>query len=143
MRRLIVVFTISLIISAQVGCSSKGDRAANTRGEGSGPSAPATPVSAAELIEAYRANESKADEKYKGKTLAVTGTVSGKGTDFNKNPYVELKADNPIIEVHCNYTDPDDASMAALKDGQQATITGVCAGRLSTWVILKESALQK
>ncbi|MDT4896213.1 MAG: hypothetical protein QOH25_1290 [Acidobacteriota bacterium] len=81
--------------------------------------------------------------KYKGQTLAVTGTVSRSGKDYLNRLYVDLKTEtNSVMEVHCTYNEDQRDAMSALKPGQQATIKGVCDGRLSTWVVLKDSVLQ-
>jgi hypothetical protein len=103
---------------------------------------PAIAIGAEELIESYRMESSGGAGKYKGKTLAVTGTVTRIGKDFQNNLYVNLKGENTIIEVHCIYTEDQHAAMSALKPGQQATIRGVCDGRFMSYVVLKESVPQ-
>ena len=81
--------------------------------------------------------------KYKGQRLAVTGTVSRKGKDYLGRLYVDLKTPaNSVMEVHCTYQEDQEESMSALKTGQEATIKGTCDGRLSTWVVLKDSVPQ-
>lgn len=53
-----------------------------------------------------------------------------------------LKAsDNPIIEVHCAYNHAQKMPMSSLKESQVVTIRGVCEGKLSTMIILKNSVL--
>lgn len=51
------------------------------------------PLAAATLLQAYKANEVKADIKYKGKRFKVTGTVVGIRSDFTNDPQVELVTD--------------------------------------------------
>lgn len=81
--------------------------------------------------------------KYKGQTLAVTGTVSRSGKDYLNKLYVNLKTEkNSVIEVHCTYNEDQAEAMSALKPGQEATIRGICDGRLSAWVVLKDSVPQ-
>jgi hypothetical protein len=148
MKSTFVILVALLIAFSQSSCSSNGNQAAWNAANGKSPSGPsshtlpATRVSAADLIEAYRRSESTADGQYKGKTLAVTGTVANSGRDYTGRLYVNLKADNPIILVHCTYNDAEREAMSALKEGQQVTIRGVCEGRLSTWVVLKDSVLE-
>jgi len=150
MKRLIVVFVLSFIALTQINCASNSNQSAvggsnnqSQSGANSKDASPAIPITAAELIEAYRMEGPDGAGKYKGKTLAVTGTVSRTGKDYLNKLYVNLKSEtNPIIEVHCVYNEDQAGSMSGLKAGQQVTIRGVCDGRLSTFVNLKDSVLQ-
>jgi hypothetical protein len=141
MKRILVILFISVIALSQINCSSNSNNSSATK-TNSPDTTPATPIAAAELIEAYRMEAADGAGKYKGQTLAVTGTVSRSGKDYLNRLYVNLKADNPIIEVHCTYNEEQKDAMSALKAGEQVTIRGVCDGRLSTWVVLKDSVLQ-
>jgi hypothetical protein len=147
MKRLLVVFTLVFITLSQINCSS------NSNGGGSGSqsqpgasapdASPAIPITAAELIEAYRMEGPDGAGKYKGKTLAVTGTVARTGKDYMNKLYVNLKSEtNSVMQVHCTYNEDQQAAMSSLKEGQQVTIRGVCEGRLSSNVNLKDSVLQ-
>lgn len=148
MKNALVILALSFATFSQINCASNSNQPAASSSNGQSQSAassnasPAMAVAAADLIEAYRRNEATADSQYKGKTLAVSGTVARAGKDYMNRLYVNLKADNPIIEVHCTYNDAEKETMSALKEGQQVTIRGVCDGRLSTWIVLKDSALQ-
>ena len=140
MKRILVIFFVSLVALSQINCASNSNSSATKTK--SPDASPATPITAAELIEIYRLEEADGAGKYKGQTLAVTGTVARSGRDYLNRLYVNLKADNPIIEVHCTYNEDQKDAMSALKPGEQVTIRGVCDGRLSTWVVLKDSVLQ-
>lgn len=140
MKNILVILAISFAALGQISCASGGNKSAANRQ--SRDASPATPMTASELVEAYRMESADGAGKYKGQTLAVTGTVSRTGKDYLNRLYVNLKGDNPVIEVHCTYDEAEKESMSALKQGQQATIRGVCDGRLSTWVVLKDSVLQ-
>ena len=140
MKRFLVIFFVSLVAFNQINCAS-GNNSSATKTNSSDAS-PAVPITAAELIESYRMEAADGAGKYKGQTLAVTGTVSRNGKDYLNRLYVNLKADNPVMEVHCTYNEEQKDAMSALKAGQQVTIRGVCDGRLSTWVVLKDSVLQ-
>jgi hypothetical protein len=148
MKRVLVVFALSFVALMQINCAKDGNRAGSANrqsqsGTSSQDATPATPITAADLIEAYRMEEPDGAGKYKGKRLAVTGTVSRSGKDYLNRLYVDLKTEkNSVMEVHCTYNEDEQESMQALKPGQEATIKGVCDGRLSTWVVLKDSSLQ-
>jgi hypothetical protein len=140
MKRILVILFVAMVALSQINCASSSNSSATKTN--SSDASPATPITAAELIESYRMEAADGAGKYKGQTLAVTGTVSRSGKDYLNKLYVNLKADNPIIEVHCTYNEDQRDAMSALKPGQQVTIRGVCDGRLSTWVVLKDSVLQ-
>jgi tRNA_anti-like len=140
MKRLLVILFISVVALGQINCASNSNSSATKTN--SPDASPATPITAAELIESYRMEKADGAGKYKGQTLAVTGTVSRSGKDYLNKLYVNLKADNPILEVHCTYNEDQKDAMSALKAGEQVTIRGICDGRLSTWVVLKDSVLQ-
>jgi tRNA_anti-like len=140
MKRILVILFVSMVALSQINCASNSNSSVTKTN--SPDASPATPITAAELIEAYRVEAADGAGKYKGQTLAVTGTVSRIGKDYLNRLYVNLKADNPIIEVHCTYNEDQQDAMSALKPGQQVTIRGVCDGRMSTWVVLKDSVLQ-
>ena len=81
-------------------------------------------VPASALYKAYAANEVAADDTYKGKQLAVTGTVAGISKDFTDAVYVELDTGNEFASIHAR--DIDTAVAAGLSKGQQITV--VCEG---------------
>jgi hypothetical protein len=140
-----ITLALAIALLIQTGCASGGNQAGGNAGNSSpaggsqASSEPAIRMTAEELVEAYRMEPPDGAGKYKGKTIAVTGTVSRSGKDFRENLYVDLKGTNPMIEVHCIYTEEQRAAMSALRPGQQATIRGVCDGRFMSHVILKNS----
>lgn len=138
---LLVVLSALFVLCFQAGCNKSGS---NQSGAQSEPTpAPGKAMTAEELIESYRMEPADGAGKYKGQTLDVTGTVSRKGKDFQNNLYVNLKGENAVIEVHCTYNESQRDKMDALQPGQQATIRGVCDGRLLSSVVLKNSVLVK
>jgi tRNA_anti-like len=145
MKRLLVVFILSSIALIQINCASNnnGLNSQSQSGKNSSDASPAIPITASELIEAYRMEGPDGAGKYKGKTLAVTGTVARSGKDYLNKLYVNLKSEtNSVMEVHCTYNEDQKDAMSSLKEGQQVTIRGVCEGRLSTSVNLKDCVLQ-
>src|SRR3954468_1002371 len=55
--------------------------------------APDINVTADELVQAYKANEVAADQRFKGKILLVSGTVDTIGKDVMDTPYVSFHSD--------------------------------------------------
>jgi hypothetical protein len=145
MKRVLVILVLIFAALIQINCAPGGNKPAANRqsGTSSTDASPALPITAAELIEAYRMEKADGAGKYKGKTLAVKGTVSRSGKDYLNRLYVDLKTEtNSVMEVHCTYNEDQQDAMSALQKGQEVTIRGVCDGRLSTWVVLKDSVPQ-
>lgn len=94
-------------------------------------------VSAKELYTAYEQNEISADNKYKGKKLAVTGVIKDIGNDVLNNSYITLKTDNLFGSVQCFLNKKD---VAKLSKGANVTIIGKCTGLFGT-VGLKDCKL--
>lgn len=95
--------------------------------------ADAIAVSSSDLWKAYEENKVNADNLYKDKTLAVTGTIVNITQDvLSKDPCVSLSAGAQagIYDVQCFFTDADaeNQQLAALQDGQSITIIGTCTG---------------
>jgi hypothetical protein len=107
--------------------SSTGDTSPPTRAQ---PTDSAVHVTARKLFRDYDANEVNADEKYKGKTLVVSGRIGKIGKDLLDTMYVELKSANPIFGVQCMFADKHKSQLAKAAKGRQVTIRGKCDGKL-------------
>lgn len=84
--------------------------------------APEAPVEVTtkQLFADYESNEVSADNKYKGKTLMVTGIIKRIAKDpFDDKPYVELLAGDKygINSVHASVA--NEAALAPLKKGNK------------------------
>ena len=84
-------------------------------------------LTANQLYKAYDDNEIAADNKYKGKKLAVTGKISDISEVFG-NIAVDLKSDDGIgwTTIRCTMKNRDEVSK--LRKGQKVTIIGTCDG---------------
>ena len=78
-------------------------------------------ISAADLASEYDANEVRADQKYDGKNLKVTGTVS----EFQGGA-VRLGVGNNSVDVYIVNQETD--KVAALNKGDTITVVGKCFG---------------
>ena len=78
-------------------------------------------ISAAALASEYDANEVRADQKYDGKNLKVTGTVS----EFQRGA-VRLGVGNNSVDVYIVNQETD--KVAALNKGDTITVVGKCSG---------------
>jgi hypothetical protein len=87
---------------------------------------PAQNVSAERLFLDYQRNEVSADSMYKGRTLAVTGTVSSINKDFTDSVYLMLETSNEFMGVHANLRGSEISKASTLSKG--STVTVVCEG---------------
>ena len=88
-----------------------------------------TAVAAVSLAAAYGANEIAADQKFKGKRLAISGTVEGVGRDLLNSMFVTLAGPpDSFREVQCFFGDELRGQLAQLSPGQSITVAGRCDG---------------
>lgn len=87
-------------------------------------------ISAKNLYKEYLENPVAADEKFKGKTLKVTGNVSSidKGTD--ERICVLLETDELIGFIFCYFPDSESKDVAKISRGNYKTVKGKCTGKL-------------
>lgn len=126
----------AVLLGIVLGCASSNRRSSK-------PTGPPIPVSASHLIAEYKANEVAADERYKGRLLAVSGTVDTIGKDILDSMYVTLSSGEQysITTVQCFFDDSSKSQLSGLSKGQQVTIVGVCDGKFGN-VSLKDSELR-
>lgn len=139
-----IIYFIGLaIFGAAIGGSGYSDyveRAKATAEQPQGAAAPtALEVTAGKLFADYEANEVAADNQYKGKTLAVSGTVAGINKDFTDEVYVELAA-TPFQSIQARGLPQDVA--AGLNKGQKVTVECIGDGLMMTLPILKKCKLR-
>ena len=98
-------------------------------------------VSAGQLFDEYKANEVAADDKYKGKTIKVTGIIDEISKDFADNAIVKLKTSNQFSTVF-SYLEKSELEKAK-NLSKDIPITMVCNGQgmIITSAILKECVI--
>lgn len=84
------------------------------------------PVSAIQLWNAYQQNEVSADNKYKGRKLAVTGSVSGIKKDVLDDVYITFSSPNPFLGVMASLHSSIEGQSASFRKGQKITL--LCSG---------------
>jgi hypothetical protein len=109
---------------------------------------PVISIQANELFEAYKSNENKADELYRGKAVEITGTVRGKQSDpigsFDKGSQLdEIISINKIMHNSGHFDEtalivgkdlaivcffPDGREVERISPGDIVTLKGVCQG---------------
>lgn len=80
-------------------------------------------VQAAALAQAYSDNEPAAKQTYGGKTLRVTGRVTGVTLDFMDNPVIQMEGVNPFLHVQASFTKAYSARLSSVSKGSVVTVT--------------------
>ena len=83
-------------------------------------------VKSTELEKAYDENEVAADEKYKGKSLLVSGTVESINKGIGDDMYVTLGEGSFVIGCDAYFADDHKDDLKSLKKGQKVTV--LCQG---------------
>ena len=130
---LLVIF--GAFLGLPLGCSTLRD-ATNSR---SSESAPAK-ISAEDLYKTFQSNEVAAADRYKGKTLTVSGMLGNMGEAMGST-YVFLVDDHQTPMVECFFADEQKDSLSRLKKGQTVSIKGTCKGLLGV-VDLEDCVIQ-
>lgn len=97
-------------------------------------------LSAIDLYNEYNANEVSADDKYKGKKIAVTGEVGNIAKDIMDKPYITLSQQDGFIPAVQCYVSKELATN--ISKGQIITLVGTCNGSVLTVVMLKDCELE-
>ena len=98
-------------------------------------------VTATEYDKKYHDNEVAADNVYKDKKVAITGTVESINKDMLDDVYIQLSGGGEIsMGVQCHLTDGQKA--ATIKKGSEITIVGTGGGMMATIPQLKDGVIQ-
>lgn len=81
------------------------------------------------LHKEYMDNPIKADNKYKGRILTITGKIARIDREIAQNPYITFEV-SPMYEMRMDFSKDDENVISNLKKGQTVTISGTCEGTL-------------
>ena len=95
-------------------------------------------IKANDLYQEYEANEIAADEEYKGKRIAVTGTIENIGNDVLDKAYITLGT-TEFGTIQCYFTEKN--VVKNLSKGKSITIVGNCSGKTLGNIILLDTIL--
>jgi len=99
-------------------------------------------VPAAQLYAEYASNEVAADNKYKGKTIIVTGMVEKIGKDLTDDTYVALATGQMIFSVQCFFDAGHEAELAKVAIGNMVALTCDVRGKMAN-ILLKDCEFTK
>lgn len=103
---------------------------------------PEARVAARVLFSDYEENEVAADQKFKGKTILVTGQVDDIKKDLMNSMYVTLTGDGVFGHVQCYFAQAHEAQLAGLRKGMTVSIKGRCDGKMMN-VLMRGCTLEK
>jgi hypothetical protein len=89
-------------------------------------------VAARDIIEAYKGNEVKADNTYKGKYVEVSGIAASVAKDIMDHPYVTVGTGGEfeVVQVQCTFSEKASAAAAEIVEGEKLTVRGHVNGKL-------------
>ncbi len=103
---------------------------------------PDAAVPAVLLVMHYKANEVAADQRFKGKTLQVTGIVESIKKDMLNQPYLTLAGNGPLAGVQCYFAKSHEGELAQIQTGMGVSVKGRCDGLMMN-VLLRGCVLTK
>lgn len=131
MKRALALIPLLLLFA----CDSK--TASNTPAQVQ-PAAPAFTMTAKALTDEYKQNEVAADEKFKGKTVQISGTIGEIGKNAFDQMYVSIKTDLESMDLQAAFDDEHKNQLVTLKAGQPVKVQGEVSGLVMGGVTLKE-----
>jgi len=97
-------------------------------------------ITAEELYQAFKTNESAAYKKYRDSAIQVTGVVEQVTANQNNQKVIYLKTSDPFVVINCTFKDDP----GAIEKDQTITFKGICTGYLADAnVIVNEGVLVK
>lgn len=140
-KRILSLLIIALFVALAAGSGSSTSTTADKKAETAAPPVAAVEVTSQQLCADYDANEISADEKYKGKTLKITGTVDNIAKDLTDTMYVTLTSGQPLTRTQCYFDDSAKDQLGKLTKGQALTVEGKCNGKMMN-ILIKECVIK-
>ncbi|MDD5639680.1 MAG: hypothetical protein PHR47_02640 [Candidatus Pacebacteria bacterium] len=100
-----------------------------------------TKVTAFDLASEYKANQVAADEKYKNKTIEVSGTIYNIGKDILDTPYIALSGADITTNVQCMFEKSDQGQLANLSKDTKIVLRGKVSGQVVFNVLLNNCSI--
>lgn len=124
------IFTVHQGLSTVSQVADIGGRAESTTQSEIANQAPSMTIAATALYADYNSNEVAADQKFKGKTLLVKGTIEDIGKDLLNTMYVTLAGNGMLANVQCFFGPAHETQIAGLRKGMTVSIVGRCDGKM-------------
>ena len=135
MRKFFAVVLFAVLTAFVVGCSSEsGTSDVSSQNV-------AYTVSANKIYAEYKANEVKADAKYKDKVIVVTGKVTDIGKDIMDQPYLVVGGTGFLDGCQCTFADSAVGDISNVNKGDKVSVKGKVTGFLGM-VEMEDGGLQ-
>lgn len=128
-KRSVIVF---ILFAALIGAASLFFYTKWNKPHKSVENADAVQIYADDLFSAFSENEQQATEKYNGKVLEITGTVSSTATNQEGKTIVQLQTNDPMFGINCTME-----KNTTLKEGETVTLKGICSGFTTDVIIIR------
>jgi hypothetical protein len=99
-------------------------------------------VSAADLYKDYKANEVSADDKYKGKTLKMSGTITSINKGIGDSMYLVYSTSNQFEGVQAHLAASQKSKAAGLSKGASVTVECIGDGMIIGSPMLKDCTIE-
>jgi hypothetical protein len=97
-------------------------------------------LSAQNLYDAFRTNETEANKLYLDKAIELTGEVGNVSTNQDGKVVVDFKTNDPLVVINCTFKE----NPGNLQPGQTITFKGICTGFIpDANVVINEGVLVK
>jgi hypothetical protein len=100
-----------------------------------------TRVAASDLATEYKANQVAADEKYKEKTIEVSGTIYNIGKDILDAPYVTLNGIDMVTNIQCMFDKSDQGQLSSLSKDTKIVLRGKVSGQVVFNVLINNCSI--
>ncbi|HOS88348.1 MAG TPA: hypothetical protein PLG37_02645 [Candidatus Pacearchaeota archaeon] len=100
-----------------------------------------TRVAAVDLAAEYKANQVAADDKYKNKTIEVSGTIYNIGKDILDAPYVVLSGTDMVTNIQCMFDKSDQSQLTSLAKDTKIVLRGKVSGQVVFNVLLNNCSI--
>jgi hypothetical protein len=87
------------------------------------------------LYNDYIDNPINADQKYKGKSLILTGAVGDINREINQSPYITFDI-GTLKNIRMDFNKSEESKVAKLIKGQTVKIVGTCKGTITTTIVI-------
>jgi hypothetical protein len=138
---LLSVAALSLLLFIALGTTKRGSKQTTTTNSGNqSQSTSGDVLSAEDLFAEYEANRDAANNKYKGKTLRVSGRIDTISSGPSGNSYVILKSNSSMFGIQCIF-DGKSQALSDLRQGERATFRGEVFAKIGN-VVLRHCEVQ-
>jgi hypothetical protein len=100
-------------------------------------------MTASALNQEYKENEVAADEKFKGQSIEVIGSIEEISKDFTNTMYLVINTGEFLAGIHAYFDDDHKSELASLKKGQRVVVRGTVSGYIVKCVMMKDCQLTK